>query len=216
MRPWPICSTTRPPDRHSASPVLNLVIEGLGSLRFGCTIGFLLPAIGPLIAAQARAWIPAVGFTGLAATVGWARFAGWWPDAAGTATLVVASLIAFGALVMAVRSEQSWWLAGATAVVSVLAGWLWVPCVGEYFSEPLNNASNEPLRSLLQVVAYVIGIAAPLLAVAALPVAIPRLAAIRDHRSAPVIGLAATFVVGAAIATGLYSDLVVRFAPGAG
>lgn len=196
--------------------MFDLLIEGIGSLRFGCTVGFLLPAVGPVLAGRRWAWVPALGFVLLAGTVGWARFAGWWPDAAGTVSLAVASLLALAALVVAVRSDRGEWYLATTVIVSVLAGWLWVPCVGEHFSEPLNNASQAPVTSLGQVLVYVTGISVPLLALAALPVAFPRLAEVRDHKWMVATGVMATVVVGISIVTGLYSELVVRFAPGAG
>lgn len=215
--------------------MIDLLVEGIGSLRFGCTVAFLLPAIGPVLAARKWAWIPAFGFIAVAGTVGWARFAGWWPDAAGTFTLAIASFLSLVALALAVRGagvglhpngsvradagsgpSGVGWLVVATIIASVLAGWLWVPCVGEHFSEPLNNASSAPVRSLIQTLVYVVGIAVPLMVLATLPVAVPRLAAMRDHRALIGSGLLLSAVVGVAIVTGLYSELVVRFTPNAG
>jgi len=196
--------------------MIGLLLEGIGSLRFGCTIAFVLPAIGPLVAAQRRAWIVAAGFPLVAATVGWARFGGWWPDAAAQAVLVVAAIVAVLTVIQLGRGDSVGWVVAATGMAAVLAAWLWVPCVGEHFSEPLNNTNRAPLRSLLQIAVYVVGIAVPLGVLAALPVAAPNLTRIRDHRLSVIAGIGVTAVVGATIATGLYSDLVVRLAPGAG
>lgn len=196
--------------------MINLLLEGIASLRFGCTIAFVLPALGPLVAARERAWVTALGFPLIAAVVGWARFGGWWPDAASQWVLVVAAAIAVAAVAAMLRVESISWAGIASGVAAVLAGWLWVPCVGEHFSEPLNNADTAPWTSLVQVLVYVAGIGVPLLVLAALPVAVPRLAQLRDHRTSGVAGLVITAVVAITIATGLYGDLVVRLAPGAG
>ena len=195
--------------------MIDLLLEGIGSLRFGCTIAFILPALGPLVAAGRRAWVPAVGFPLIAAVVGWARFGGWWFDAAPQWALVVAALIAVATVVQMVRADTIGWVGGATIVAAVVAAWLWVPCVGEHFSEPLNNTSREPLLSLVQVVVYVTGIGVPLFALAALPVAAPGLTRLRDHRASAAVGIAITALVALTIATGLYSDLVERLTPSA-
>lgn len=194
--------------------MIDLLLEGIGSLRFGCTIAFILPALGPLLAARGRAWVAAAVFPVVAATVGWIRFAGWWPDPATGWTLVAVAVVAIATVVQVVRIDTASWAAIATFVGAVVAAWLWVPCVGEHFSEPLNNTKSAPVRSLFQVLTYVVGIAVPLIVLAALPVAAPALTRVRDHRASAVAGVVITTAVALAIATGLYSDLVEQFTPG--
>lgn len=202
--------------------MLDLVVEGTGSLRFGCTIGFILPIVGVLLSGRRRAWLVAAGFTLIAGGVGWARFAGLWFGPPGRVVLWLCAVIGLGLLFMAVRATATTdghdlaWLAAATLVMSMVAGWLWVPCVGEHFSEPLNSASTERFRSLWQVLAYTAGISIPLFVLAAVPYLGDAIARLRDHRTTALVGLVITAIIAVGIGTGTYSDLVVQFAPEAG
>lgn len=207
--------------------MLDLIFEGLFSLRFGCTIGFVLPRVGPALALGRRAWLAPIALIGAAGTVGWARFSNRWFDTPSTWILTVLAVAIVVATVASFRGSavtdkrpgpvdrfgSFGWATSALVLAALVAGWLWVPCVGEHFSEPLNNATTDPAGTWMQVLAYVAGIGAPLIVLAALPVAFPRLAKLRDSAPVRVLGVGLAAVVSLSIAVGWYSDLVIRFAP---
>lgn len=188
--------------------MFDLIVEGFASLRFGCTLGLIVPGLGVAMAARRNAWLAAIGFILVAGVVGWARFAGKWPEPPGTLGLVLMGAVVAVTTVVANRLP----LAGVGAAVSgVVAGWLWVPCVGPNLSEPLNDAASDPLGNLAPIVAFVVGAGIPLMVLAALPLAWPRLVDWRDHNVARNAGVVIGAIVGLSIATGLYSDLIARF-----
>jgi len=189
--------------------MLDLIVEGFGSLRFGCTLALLVPGIGVALAVARHAPIAALAFISSAGLVGWARFADLWfapPETIG--------LIAAGAAVAVSPLARGRILAAVgAAVAGLVAGWLWVPCVGEHLSQPLNEAAEDPIGNLLPIFVFVIGTGIPLIVLAALPAAWPAVETIRDHPAARWLGVALGALVGISIATGWYSEFIIHFAP---
>jgi len=190
--------------------MLDLIVEGFGSLRFGCTLALLVPGVGVALAVARHAPIAALTFVASAGLVGWARFADLWfapPEAAGL-------IVAGGAVAVSPLARGRVLAAVGAAVAGVIAGWLWVPCVGEHLSQPLNDAAEDPLGNLVPILVFVVGTGIPLLALAALPVAWPAVQSLRDHPATRWLGVALGGLVGLSIATGWYGEFIVRFAPG--
>ena len=189
--------------------MFDLIVEGFGSLRFGCTLALLVPGIGVALAVGRHAPLAAAAFITSAGFVGWARFADLWfapPETVG--------LIAAGAAVAASPFTRGAAMTVVGAVTAgLVAGWLWVPCVGEHLSQPLNDAAEDPIGNLAPIFVFVIGTGIPLIVLAALPAAWPAVAKLRDHRAARGVGIALGVLVGLSIATGWYSEFIIHFAP---
>lgn len=191
--------------------LLNLMIEGFSSLRFGCTAALAMLGLAPVLVSRERAALSAIVFWMVSGISGWARFADLWlapPDGVGLA------LLGFGvcAVVGWVAARPGVGSAVAAAAWSgVVAGWLWVPCVGRYLSDPLNDAATNRVGTFLPIMFYVVGVALPLFAIAAVPWLFARVESWRDSRLTSRAGLAFGVVLGLVVALGWYSDFVVRF-----
>ena len=94
----------------------------------------------------------------------------------------------------------------------VVAGWTWMPCVGEQLAGILNNAPNQSLAQLLPMVVYVLGVCAVLFVFALAPLVFEQLKPLLEHRATRVLGTALAAALVVALAGGVYNDLLSRFA----
>ncbi len=192
--------------------MLDLLIEGLDSIRLPCTLGLLVPGLGPAVAARSKAWQAALGFVVMSGLIAWARAAGLWFDDPGAILQVVVGLALAGSVVMSWKGDQGRFpLAGLGGALSgLIAGWLWVPCVGLHLGEELSRAGDERAATLVPLMVYVMGVSLPLIALAALPYAWPKLSGWRDHTNAARVGIAVGAIVAFGVAVGYYEDIVLQ------
>jgi len=192
--------------------VIDLLIEGAAALRFGCT--FALALLGVPLVFLGRKWMATsmVIFWLVSILVGWARFVDLWPGAP-----VGAGLIPFGVAIIALTGF-GWWrptiwsVSGLAVGLAVIAGWLWVPCVGVHLSEPLNDAlAGDRAGTVVPLLAYGIGVCVPLFAAAALAAAVPKFGALVQRDRAAWVGAALSLVLAVSISAGWYSEFVSRF-----
>jgi len=189
----------------------NLAVEGFSSLRFGCTLALAMLGLAPVLVSGKRAAAAAGLFWAAAALSGWARFADlWWAPPSGA--LLAAAGTGLAVVVLLAAWKPSWSSISFAAIYSgLIAGWLWVPCVGEHLSEPLNNAAGDPAGNLSPIASYVLGVSAPLFAIAALPWLWAKLADVRDSGGAAMSAGVLGTVLALTVATGWYNEFVVHF-----
>jgi cytochrome c biogenesis protein CcdA len=184
--------------------------EGASSILLPCSLALLVPVIAaPLVAG--RLPMVAVGVTAAGATaVMWLRAAQLVPGGleAVVAPLIGAALGVAGMMSVRGRLHSS---CGATSValgLGLLAGLMWLPCVGAELGHILTAAQERSPSSLLGLGSYAVGVFLPALAAAlALIVIRPGGTALR------VVQMGGAIVAGAAallVVTGL-DDRVVEW-----
>lgn len=191
--------------------LLNLMVEGFSSLRFGCTMALAMLGLAPVLASRQRAALAAGVFWLVAGVSGWARFADLWtapPDGIG---LLVLGVGVAGVAAWAAMRPTALSTVGSAAWSGLVAGWLWVPCVGVHLSEPLNDAARDRVGTFVPILAYVLGVSLPLLAIAAVPWLSDRATRWRDGRAVWGTGLVFGMLLGLVVGVGWYSDFVVHF-----
>ncbi len=191
--------------------MLDLMAEGFGAIRLACTLAVLVPGIGATLVSRNRAWQAVVAFTLGAGLIGWARFADLWFAPPSAMLLVVLGLAVAGTLALAWNDTRFAPLTGATA--GIVAGWMWVPCVGEHLAVPLNEAATNRAGTFGPLMAYLVGVSIPLIVAAVLPYAVPWFKQWRDHEAAAKVGIVVGGIVALAIAAGFYGDIIVALAP---
>jgi len=167
--------------------------------------------------------------------VSWVRFGGRFGLGYGTPALVLAALILLAAValvwsgsggggsrgpVMVGGARGRVWsgsggggsrgpvMVGGAAIGGV-AAWLWRPCVGLRLGSVLSSIGVDPWGNLVPLTLFVAGLMVPLVVLVALPVAWPRLTAVRDSTVVGRIGVVGAVVLAGALAVGLYDDVVV-------
>ena len=189
---------------------MDTFLEGIEAGWQPCTLAVVLPAVAVAIASGRLAFVSWVGFLVGCAGLFWARAAGYWElDRLGLMQWVIALivLVAFGALL------RRYWLDldltfSAGLALGALAGWLWRPCVGERLGDILNNAGDEPVRTFLLTPIYVTGVTVVALALALVPIVVPALVRVVEHRAWRAVGAAFALAYAGLIAVGRYDDLV--------
>lgn len=190
---------------------MELLAEGVESLKLPCSLVLLIPAIGVLLLGHRRRWlIPA--WIATVSVVAWMRFSGWWTAAPSGLLHVLSGVALAGVVLLAWKRDSLVADFGATVGAAVLATWTWVPCVGRELAGVVNSARSEPWGELAPTSIYMVGLFLPLILVAALDVAVPRFGDAIELRSARMIGLAIVFVVGALVAVTLFDNLASELA----
>ena len=180
--------------------------EGIESIRFACSLVLLIPALGIVLMGRRRnvlvpLWIATV------AIVAWLRFTGWWGLEASGVWHVLAGVALVGLGLVAWRRDDMRTDAAVTVLAAGIAAWTWIPCVGRHLGDILNAARREPWAQLPPTIAFIVGLFVPLVVLAALDVAAPKLAERFEHRNVRGAGLAVLLLVGALVAVTLFDDL---------
>ena len=189
---------------------MGTLVEGVEAAGQPCTLAVLLPALGIVLASGRHSWAAIAGFLLGTAVVAWSRATGWLSlDADGIwAVLAGCALGGAVAAVVTARSRLATTAFSASAVGGAVIGWLWRPCVGEHLGAILTDAPDARIRTVVLMVVYVTGTCLVAVMVAALPVAVPGLVRLRDHRVVRSTGTVVVGVIAGLIVIGVYDDLV--------
>lgn len=185
---------------------MALFAEGIESLKLACSLVLLIPAIGIVLLGRRRVWlVPAWIIT--VSVVAWLRFSGLWdpfPDGIG---YIAAGVVIMALAAMAWKKDNLGVDLAATVGVGFAAGWSWVPCVGRELADILNNARDEPWAELWPTIVYMTGLFVPLVLIAALGVAVPKLGEWGDKPAVRTAGLVAVAAIGGLVAMTLLDDV---------
>lgn len=190
---------------------MELLAEGVESLKLACSLVLLIPALGVLLLGRRRAWlVPAWIVT--VALIAWLRFAGWWTARPSGLWHLLAGVALVGLVVIAWRRNALATDLAATIGAATLATWTWVPCVGRELGDVLNEARFEPWGELAPTFVYMVGLFLPLIVFVALDVAIPRVGEAIELNWIRMIGLAILLLVGVLVAITLLDNLASELA----
>lgn len=187
--------------------MIDLLLEGIESLKLACSIILLVPAAGIMLTGRRHVplltgvWIVTV------TAVAWVRFAGWWVTPATNVGHLSLGVITAAIGIAAWKRPHIALDIGATIALALLATWAWVPCVGRELGKILNEARFEPLGQLGPTAVYFIGLFLILIVLAALPVLIPSIGKLLDRDTVHRAGLAIIIAVGVLAAVTLLDDL---------
>ena len=185
-------------------------LEGVEAITMACTLVIGLPTLFLALAARARAALVVVGSVTATALVMWARAADHWTLADDGWMVVPIALIIAVAFGAAWRSEQLPPVAavGIGVAGGGVAGWLWQPCVGEQLATILNDADSQPFSTAPLMVVYTAGALLPVILLAALPHAWPRISEHLTHRNVGLVGTGVGMLYALTVVSGRYNDLV--------
>ncbi len=193
---------------------MDLFAEGLWAIRLPCTLALLVPGFVPLFGSRNRAPL-AVGFYVLAAAaVFWLRSTGNFFDQPKGLLALAVGLVVIGLAILGWKAPRGRPATVAAIVTSsgfgVVSAWLWIPCVGTHLGRLLNRTSTETWAPLPQFAVYVAGVCALLIALAALPYAVERLARFADNERLAMVGVSIGVAFGVIVGVGLYEDIVAQ------
>jgi len=192
--------------------MLDLAIEGLGSVRFPCSWVILFPAAALTVYARMRNAAVISAFIAAAAITAWLRFAGWWfavPDGGGQ---IVIGILVGVVVVAAWRADSMIGDAGLGAVAALSAVSAWIPCVGPELGSLLNNARSAPWTNAPGTAAYIAGLLLPF---AMVPAAVALAPVLDDRlRNRQLIGVGASLLLAfaALFVTTLLDDVASELA----
>lgn len=180
--------------------------EGIESIRFACSLVLLIPALGIVLLGRRRNLLVPV-WIATGSLVAWLRFSGWWDLEASGLWHSLSGVLLVALAWAAWKRNDAVADSAVTVLGAVIASWTWVPCVGSHLGDILNAARSEPWGQLLPTVAFMVGLFVPLVVLAALDVAAPKLAERAEHPRVRTIGLSIMVLVGALVAVTLFDDL---------
>ena len=190
--------------------ILHLLFEGFESAVLPCSLVLLIPGIAAVLSARQEASVAAAGFVGAAIIGSWLRLS----DRIGDPPAVFVALAFMGALILLVFP-----LVRRLTLVSlsggVLAGLassaLWQPCVGENFGNLLGELPGRGIASgAVLTAAYMVGVLAPVIALAALLEAIPGPLLLPARPFMLFSGGLAMVIISATVAANLHDEVISR------
>lgn len=186
---------------------MNLLAEGVESLKLACSIVLLLPLVG--VALLGRRRLPLIGvWIATSVLVAWLRFTTWWPWAVESWPHIVGGVALIGLVIAAWKYDNGVIDTAAVAAASMMTTWTWVPCVGRHLGEILNSARKAPWSQLPPTALYLVGLFIPLILFGAATVAAPSFGAKLDDRPAlRTVGLAVLAMVGLLVMTTTFDDV---------
>jgi hypothetical protein len=192
--------------------MIALFVEGVGAIAQACTLPILLSAGIFALAGGANLGLAVVAHTAGLAFMAWARFGrvvtiDIADGPAVVAGLVVAAAALTVALMPAGRYRRRVVSGGAFAGGAVAAA-VWQPCVGTELAGVVNTAPADRLGSLAPMLVYVAGTALVVFAIALVPIATPTAHRILEARTVTITGAALGVALGAAMAIGVWGDVV--------
>ncbi len=192
---------------------MGLIGEGLRSVVLPCSLAVLVPGLVVVMVAGRSAVGAVAGYVAGLLVVSWVRFGGRFGLGYGTPALVLAALILLAAVALVWSGSGGGGSRGPVmvggAAIGGVAAWLWRPCVGLRLGSVLSSIGVDPWGNLVPLTLFVAGLMVPLVVLVALPVAWPRLTAVRDSTVVGRIGVVGAVVLAGALAVGLYDDVVV-------
>jgi len=192
--------------------MLELLAEGIESLRLPCSYVLLAPAIGVALFARRRSGITIGAYVLAAALISWLRFAGWWFEAPSGPIQVLSGAAIIVVCVVAFRNDHyaaDVVLGGVTGTVAV---WSWIPCVGPELGGLLNRVGDSPWANAAGTAAFIIGLLAPFVILAAAEAAFPRLSDLLDREAIRMAGAVVVLTVGLLLMVTLFDDVASELA----
>ncbi len=187
---------------------MELFAEALWAIRLPCTLALLVPGFVPLVGGRRNGPAAVLFYILAAGVVFWLRSVGWFFDQPSGWISVAAGIgiaaVAFG--MYRLPGAASAMTGGA--LIGAVSAWLWIPCVGTHLGRLLNRSGDQVWSSLPFYGIYVAGVCALLVVFASLPLALPKLSGLLDHKRLPQIGLGIGFVMAGVVGLGLYEDIV--------
>ena len=188
--------------------IVDLVIEGFESALLPCSFVVLVPGAAAVLASRQESTPAFFGFfVGLVA-LSFARFSGRGGD---LSTSMVALLLAIAVVLLAIPIVRRLDVVTGTGGVLVggAAGVLWEPCVGPHFADLLNTLPDRHVAAgTVLLTAYVIGVIAPLIALAAALYLIPNPTLILARPVMLVVGCGTLALLALATAAGFSDDVI--------
>lgn len=190
--------------------IVDLLIEGFESALLPCSFVVLVPGAAAVIASRQESTSAFIGFAiGLLALSFW-RFSGRGGDLSTTVTaLMLAAAVVLVAIPLVRRLNIVTGLGGL--LVGAAAGVLWVPCVALHFADLLNGLPDRtPVVGVVLLAVYVVGVIAPLFALAAVLYLIPNPTLILARPVMLVVGCGTLAIIALATAAGFSDDIIGR------
>ena len=159
-----------------------LLVEGLESAFFPCTLVILIPGVAVTLASRYFSTLAIFGFTVGLTLIAWFRFSermGNWSSFTIAITILIASLSAISMLIASllfirpITDRLDLISTGAGALVGGAAAALWRPCVGAEFGSLLSQLPNQGSSGLALMSAYIVGLLAPLFIIGSLFYLVP-------------------------------------------
>lgn len=190
--------------------IVDLLIEGFESALLPCSFVVLVPGAAVVIASRQESTSAFVGFfIGLVA-LSFMRFSG---RGGNLSTTVVALLLAAAVVLVAIPLVRRLnVVTGAGGLlVGAAAGVLWEPCVAVHFAELLNGLPDRtPVVGVALLVVYIVGVIAPLFALAAALYLIPNPTLILARPVMLIVGCGVLAMMAIATAAGFSDDIIGR------
>lgn len=190
--------------------IVDLLVEGFESALLPCSFVALVPGAAVVIASRQESTPAFFGFfVGLIA-FSFLRFSGRGGD---VSTTVVALALAVAVVLVAIPLVRRLNLVtGAGGLLAgSAAGVLWEPCVSIHFADLLNDLpSRTPILGVVLLAVYVIGVIAPLIALAAMLYLIPNPTLILARPVMLAVGCGTLAIMALATAAGFSDDIIGR------
>lgn len=190
---------------------MGIFAEGIESLKLACSLVLLVPALGVALMGRRRVWlVPAWIVT--VTLITWLGFARWWSLRDTGFWHVLAGVILVALVALAWNRDALGTDLAATVVAAFLAGWTWDPCVGSELGDIITSAPFRPWSQLGPSLLYFGGLFIPLILLASIEVAVPKLGDWISHPSVRNAGLSIVMLVGALVSITLFDDLASELA----
>lgn len=188
--------------------IVDLVLEGFESALLPCSFVALVPGAAAVIASRQESTSAFAGFFTGTVALAFLRFSGRGGD---LSTPMVALLLAAAVVLLAIPLVRRLNIVTGAGglLVGAAAGVLWEPCVGNEFADLVNTLPDRNVGAgLLLLTAYVIGVIAPLIALASALYLIPNSTLILARPVMLVVGCGTLAVLAVATAAGFSDDVI--------
>lgn len=188
--------------------IVDLLIEGFESALLPCSYVVLVPGAAAVIASRQESTSAFVGFFFGLSALGFLRFSGRGGDLSPT---WVALLLATAVVLLAIPLVRRLNIVTGSGglLVGAAAGVLWEPCVAVHFADLLNELpTRTPAVGVALLVAYTVGVIAPLFGLAAVLYLIPNPTLILARPVMLVVGCGTLAIMALATAAGFSDDII--------
>lgn len=188
--------------------IIELVVEGFESALLPCSFVVLVPGAAAVIASRQESTSAFVGFVVGLMGLAFFRFSGRGGD---LPVGIVALLFAVAVVLLAIPLVRRLNIVTGSGglLVGGAAGALWEPCVGLQFADLLNTLpERSPAIGVALLTSYVLGVLAPLIALAAALYLIPNPTLILARPVMLVVGCGTLAILALATAAGFSDDVI--------
>ena len=190
--------------------IVNLLLEGFESALLPCSFVLLVPGAAAALASRQESTSAFIGFfIGVSAVAFW-RFSGRIGDISNLA-IALALGVAVVLLAIPIVRRLNVVTGAGGLLVGAAAGALWEPCVSLHFGDLLNELpTRNPMIGVVLLVVYVVGVIAPLIALAAVLYLVPDPALILARPVMLVVGCGTLALVALGTAAGFSDEIIGR------